>query len=89
MDGRRYLEQQIAEHFTREDGGTQLYVGREGLLPGLNAWPIPHNAPYKSAFDRVFQAVQEVSFAKRELVERNTDLPWPQGRVLIVTTQEE
>ncbi|XP_071517573.1 ionotropic receptor 93a-like isoform X2 [Panulirus ornatus] len=60
VDGLRYLEQMIAEHFTRADGSTQLYVGREGVLPGLNAWPIPHDAPYKHAFDRVINVVQEV-----------------------------
>ncbi|XP_069157677.1 ionotropic receptor 21a-like [Procambarus clarkii] len=59
VDGRRYLELVIAEHFTLADGTTRLYVGREGILPGLNAWPIPHDAPYREAFDRVINAVIE------------------------------
>ncbi|XP_069960126.1 ionotropic receptor 21a-like [Cherax quadricarinatus] len=59
VDGRRYLELVIAESFTDADGETALYVGREGVLPGFNAWPIPHDAPYKDAFDRVINVVIE------------------------------
>ncbi|XP_068210468.1 LOW QUALITY PROTEIN: ionotropic receptor 93a-like [Palaemon carinicauda] len=59
IDGTRYLEQQIAEHFTEANGDSRLYVGRQGVLPGLNAWPIPHDAPYKENFDAVILAVIE------------------------------
>ncbi|XP_064122545.1 uncharacterized protein LOC135226774 [Macrobrachium nipponense] len=59
IDGTRYLEQQIAEHFTEANGDSRLYVGREGVLPGLNAWPIPHDAPYREKFDAVFLAIIE------------------------------
>ncbi|KAK4299130.1 hypothetical protein Pmani_028572 [Petrolisthes manimaculis] len=65
VDGRRYLEQMIAEHFTETDGSSRLYVGRDGVLPGLNAWPVPHDAPYKSVFDRVINAVQETGLYKK------------------------
>ncbi|XP_064122547.1 glutamate receptor ionotropic, delta-1-like [Macrobrachium nipponense] len=59
IDGTRYLEQQIAEHFTEANGDSRLYVGREGVLPGLNAWPIPHDAPYRENFDAVILAIIE------------------------------
>ncbi|KAK7076227.1 hypothetical protein SK128_028322 [Halocaridina rubra] len=59
IDGTRYLELQIAEHFTKADGNSELYVGREGVLPGMNAWPIPHDAPYKENFDKVINAIIE------------------------------
>lgn len=58
--GRRYMEQMIARHFTSPHGSTLLYVGRESLLPGISAWPIPHDAPYKHHLDRLMMAVVEV-----------------------------
>ncbi|XP_042233811.1 glutamate receptor 2-like [Homarus americanus] len=59
MDGRRYLEQMIADHFTRVDGSTQMYVGRESVLPALGAWPIPHDAPYKPHLDKLMLYIVE------------------------------
>lgn len=50
----------VAEHFTEVDGSNKIYVGRNGVLPGLNAWPMPLDAPYKPDFDFVIVAVQEV-----------------------------
>ncbi|XP_047483147.1 uncharacterized protein LOC125035052 [Penaeus chinensis] len=60
MDGRRYLEHMIAEHFTDARGEAQLYVGRQSVLPGLAGWPIPHDAPYKPQLDRLMMRILEV-----------------------------
>lgn len=60
MDGRRYLDQMIAEHFTDARGEAQLYVGRQSVLPGLAGWPIPHDAPYKPQLDRLMMRILEV-----------------------------
>ncbi|XP_064098733.1 ionotropic receptor 93a-like [Macrobrachium nipponense] len=59
MDGKRYIEQNIAQYFTRADGSTKLYVGRENVLPGLAAWPIPFDAPFRPQLDRLMIAVLE------------------------------
>ncbi|KAK3893434.1 hypothetical protein Pcinc_002757 [Petrolisthes cinctipes] len=67
IDERRYLEQNIAEHFTQVDGSSRLYVGRTSLLPGLVAWPVPHDAPYKPVIDAVFFAVQEAGLYNKWL----------------------
>ncbi|XP_063843915.1 uncharacterized protein LOC135090773 [Scylla paramamosain] len=58
--GRRYMEQMIARHFTLPDGSARLYVGRESILPGISAWPIPHDASYRYQMDRLMMAVVEV-----------------------------
>lgn len=60
MEARRYLELVIAQKFTRADGSTRLYVGRESVFPGLSAWPVPHDAPYKPVLDRCIMAIVEV-----------------------------
>ncbi|XP_068241246.1 ionotropic receptor 93a-like isoform X1 [Palaemon carinicauda] len=59
MEARRYLELIIAEKFTKADGTTSLYIGRESVFPGLSAWPIPHDAPYKDTLNRAIMAVLE------------------------------
>ncbi|KAK4315438.1 hypothetical protein Pmani_013355 [Petrolisthes manimaculis] len=59
MEARRYLEWVIAQKFTRVDGSTRLYVARENVFPGLSAWPIPHDAPYKPNIDRSIMAIRE------------------------------
>ncbi|XP_071527361.1 ionotropic receptor 93a-like isoform X2 [Panulirus ornatus] len=60
IEGRRYLEQIIAENFSQPDGSTELYVGRQHILPGLAAWPIPHDSPYRPQIDLSIMAVIEV-----------------------------
>ncbi|XP_071526955.1 ionotropic receptor 21a-like [Panulirus ornatus] len=59
MNGRRYMANMIAEHFTRADGSTQLYLGREPVIPQPSGWPIPHDAPYKPQLDRCLMAIIE------------------------------
>ncbi|XP_066985103.1 ionotropic receptor 21a-like isoform X2 [Macrobrachium rosenbergii] len=59
LDARRYIELNIAQYFTRADGSTKLYVGRENVMPGLAAWPIPYDAPFRSQLDRLMVAVLE------------------------------
>ncbi|XP_042225929.1 uncharacterized protein LOC121868962 [Homarus americanus] len=59
MEARRYLELKIAEEFTRVDGTTQLYVAQESVFPGLSAWPVPHDAPYKHRLDRCIMFIKE------------------------------
>ncbi|XP_042233807.1 uncharacterized protein LOC121873993 [Homarus americanus] len=65
MDGRRYLKQMIADHFTRVDSSTQLYIGRESVLPGLGAWPIPHDAPYKPQLDKLILYIVEAGLYEK------------------------
>ncbi|XP_064101701.1 ionotropic receptor 93a-like [Macrobrachium nipponense] len=57
--GRRFMEQTIAKHFSNPDGSTKLYIGRESILPGISAWPLPHDAPYRPQIDRVMMSVIE------------------------------
>ncbi|XP_063871143.1 uncharacterized protein LOC135106256 isoform X2 [Scylla paramamosain] len=59
MEARRYLQLEIARKFTRVDGSSSLYVARESVFPGLSAWPVPHDAPYKPVLDRAIMAVKE------------------------------
>lgn len=60
IQARRSLELMIAERFTESDGSTKLYLGRENVFPGLSAWPMPHQAPYKAHLDRSIRGVLEV-----------------------------
>ncbi|XP_066982738.1 ionotropic receptor 93a-like [Macrobrachium rosenbergii] len=57
--GRRFMEQTIAKYFSNPDGSTKLYVGRESILPGISAWPLPHDAPYRPQIDRLMMSVIE------------------------------
>ncbi|XP_069951455.1 ionotropic receptor 93a-like [Cherax quadricarinatus] len=65
IDGRQYLQQVIADNFTLVDGSTQLYIGREGIAPGPNAWPIPHDAPYKPQFDKLMMSIVEAGLYEK------------------------
>ncbi|XP_066947199.1 ionotropic receptor 93a-like [Macrobrachium rosenbergii] len=55
----RFLQYEVAERYTDADGTSPLYLGREGIMPVFNAWPIPHDAPYKEDFDFVILALIE------------------------------
>ncbi|XP_047486912.1 uncharacterized protein LOC125037757 [Penaeus chinensis] len=73
IQARRFLELVVAEEFTRADGSTRLYFGRESVFPGLSAWPIPHDAPYKARLDRCIMAVKEAGLYEkwsRDLMEK-------------------
>ncbi|XP_068247429.1 ionotropic receptor 93a-like [Palaemon carinicauda] len=59
LDTRRYQEHYIAQFHTRIDGSTKLYVGRDGVLPGKSAWPLPHDSPYAKTINRGLIAVLE------------------------------
>ncbi|XP_069982931.1 ionotropic receptor 21a-like [Penaeus vannamei] len=63
--GRRYMEQNIAKYFSLPDGRGKLYVGRESLLPGISAWPLPHDAPYRRQLDRLMMAVIEAGLYEK------------------------
>ncbi|XP_066969153.1 ionotropic receptor 93a-like [Macrobrachium rosenbergii] len=65
IDVRRYLELVIAEQFTKADGSTPLYLGRENVFPGLSGWPIPHDAPFKENIDRSIMAVKEAGLYEK------------------------
>ncbi|XP_064116330.1 ionotropic receptor 93a-like [Macrobrachium nipponense] len=65
IDVRRYLELAIAEQFTKADGSTHLYLGRENVFPGLSGWPIPHDAPFKENIDRSIMAVKEAGLYEK------------------------
>ncbi|XP_063886437.1 uncharacterized protein LOC135114467 [Scylla paramamosain] len=53
---KKYLQYEIMDKFTEEDGSTHLYVSRESLFSAPSAWPIPHDAPYKAHLDRCLLA---------------------------------
>ncbi|XP_071528798.1 ionotropic receptor 93a-like isoform X2 [Panulirus ornatus] len=59
IGSRQYLEYIIAYRFTESDGSTRMYVGQENIIPSTSAWPIPHDAPFKAAFDRNIKAILE------------------------------
>lgn len=61
MATRRNLAHTISDQFTRIDGSTKLYIGRENVFPGLSGWPVPHDAPYKHELDWIIMAVIEVA----------------------------
>ncbi|XP_063886372.1 ionotropic receptor 93a-like [Scylla paramamosain] len=59
LDNQRYQRLSIAETFTQPDGRELLYIGRESIMPGEAAWPLPHDAPYASVINRLLMAVNE------------------------------
>ncbi|KAK7040234.1 hypothetical protein SK128_015099 [Halocaridina rubra] len=63
--GRRIIQQTIAKLFTDAEGRTKLYLGRQSIFPAPSAWPIPHDAPYKSALDRIMMAVIEAGLYEK------------------------
>nr|XP_053627916.1 glutamate receptor ionotropic, delta-2-like [Cherax quadricarinatus] len=65
IEVRRYLELVIAQNFTLADGSTPLYLGRENVFPGLSAWPLPHDAPYKFHLDRCIMAITEAGLYEK------------------------
>nr|XP_045612750.1 uncharacterized protein LOC123767218 [Procambarus clarkii] len=65
MDGRLYLMQAIADHYTRVDGRTLLYIGRESVFSSRGAWPIPHDAPYKPQLDRIMMFIIEAGLYEK------------------------
>ncbi|XP_076059359.1 ionotropic receptor 93a-like [Oratosquilla oratoria] len=72
MEARRYLQLLIANKFTRTDGSTGLYIGRQSVFPGLSAWPFPHDAPYKHVFDKKIMNIIEAGLYEkwnRDMVE--------------------
>lgn len=74
MEARRYLQLEIARKFTRLDGSSSLYVAQESVFPGLSAWPVPHDAPYKPVLDRAIMAVKEVCNTPTQTLNLNVDL---------------
>lgn len=58
---RLVLKHWMAEEFTEADGSDPLYFGREIIMPGAAAWPLPHDAPYKPQLDTIMMTVVEVS----------------------------
>ncbi|XP_071527025.1 ionotropic receptor 93a-like [Panulirus ornatus] len=65
IEGRRYLEHIIAEEFSQPDGTTDLYIGRQHVTPGLAAWIIPHDAPYRLQLNRCIMAVIEAGLYEK------------------------
>lgn len=74
MEARRYLQLEIARKFTRLDGSSSLYVAQESVFPGLSAWPVPHDAPYKPVLDRAIMAVKEVCNTPTQTLNLNVAL---------------
>ncbi|XP_047482563.1 uncharacterized protein LOC125034667 [Penaeus chinensis] len=70
------LKLDIAEQFTRLDGSTQLYIGRENVMPGLAAWPLPHDAPYTANINRCLLAVVELAVSVLPDSTANGKLKW-------------
>ncbi|XP_053641789.2 ionotropic receptor 21a-like [Cherax quadricarinatus] len=65
MDGYNYLQQMIADYYTQVDGSTKLYIGRESIVPGPGAWPIPHDAPYKPQLDKLIMYITEAGLYEK------------------------
>ncbi|XP_063886375.1 uncharacterized protein LOC135114402 [Scylla paramamosain] len=59
LDPRKYIQYEILDKFTEEDGSTPLYVARGSVSPTPSGWPIPHDAPYKAHLDRLIVATLE------------------------------
>ncbi|MPC18180.1 Glutamate receptor 1 [Portunus trituberculatus] len=62
---RHYLHHNIAKWFTRPDGSEMLYIGRESILPGQSAWPLPLDAPYVVNIDYLLMAVVEAGLYEK------------------------
>ncbi|XP_050712678.1 ionotropic receptor 93a-like [Eriocheir sinensis] len=60
LDNLRSQHDNIAKSYSRADGSELLYIGRESIMPGQSAWPLPHDAPYTAVIDRHLMAVVEV-----------------------------
>ncbi|KAA0203693.1 Ionotropic receptor 124 [Hyalella azteca] len=52
VEDRTYLIFEVAKSYTQPDGSSDLYIAKEGLIPGYLAYPVPHNAPYVPQFDK-------------------------------------
>lgn len=58
----------IAKYFSRRDGTSDLYVAKENAMPNFASWMLPHDAPYKSHFDRSILRVTEVKSTNISLI---------------------
>ncbi|KAG7162417.1 uncharacterized protein LOC121874011 [Homarus americanus] len=59
------MEQMIARYYSEPNGGTQLYVGQESIIPGISAWPLPHDAPYTPQINHLMMAVVEAGLYEK------------------------
>ncbi|KAK8384925.1 hypothetical protein O3P69_014472 [Scylla paramamosain] len=65
VGGQQYLQLSVAQYFTRIDGTSPIYIGREIIIPSTSAWPIPHDAPFKPQLDSTVMAITEAESATR------------------------
>ncbi|XP_071527031.1 uncharacterized protein [Panulirus ornatus] len=65
MTDRRNMAIEIAKHFTRADGSTQFYLGRESILPVPAGLPVTHDAPFRPQLDRCLMAIVESGLLKK------------------------
>ncbi|XP_071527028.1 ionotropic receptor 93a-like [Panulirus ornatus] len=65
MTDLRNMAYTIAKHFTRADGSSQLYLGREPIFPIPAGFPIPFDAPFKTQLDRNLMAIVESGLLKK------------------------
>lgn len=61
MDTQQYLQLMVAKHFTEMDGTSPIYIGKSPVITYSLAWPIPHDAPYKYALDKIITSIVEVN----------------------------
>ncbi|XP_068210463.1 uncharacterized protein [Palaemon carinicauda] len=59
VDSLRYLQHQLALHYTEADGTSSFYIGREGLVSPPLAWPVLPDAPFKELFNYVISVLIE------------------------------
>ncbi|KAG7163539.1 Ionotropic receptor 21a-like 5, partial [Homarus americanus] len=65
LDSGRYQQLKISKRFIGADGTPKLYLGRESIIPGQGAWPIPHDAPFGPVLDRCLMAAIEAGLYER------------------------
>ncbi|XP_063885535.1 uncharacterized protein LOC135113845 [Scylla paramamosain] len=83
----QYLQLLVAQYFTRIDGTSSIYIGRESIIPATSAWPIPHDAPFKIQLDRKIMAITEAGlyeqWRKEMLLDAERDSRIKQRKLLM------
>lgn len=67
----------IARHFTKQDGTSPIYIGKGKIITYSLAWPIPHDAPYKQALDKIITSVVEVRLKWYRDIPMKASFRWP------------
>ncbi|XP_063875878.1 ionotropic receptor 21a-like [Scylla paramamosain] len=62
---RLHMELKVAEHFTKKDGSTPLYVTQRNFMSGYSTFILVRNTPFKASLDHFILAFHEAGLIRK------------------------